>query len=123
MSVYRIVGGDVGTRILFTVRAWPVGTPPVPNQLPPVVDMSGATSIKLVIIPPPPVLTQNLPSQEVSASLYTDGKDGVVQYQTVSGDVPALPFNGQPQLWVARAHFTLGSWNGKSEPDTFWVDP
>src|SRR4051812_10948031 len=120
MSAYRIIGGDVVTQIIFTVREWPIGTTPVPNTLAPVVNMAGATNIKLILIPPPPVLTQGLAQQTVTATLYTDGIDGKIVYSTIVGDVPDVPWNGQPQLWSARAKFTLSGWSGKSEPDTFF---
>lgn len=123
MSAYRIVGGDVGTRIIFTVREWPIGTEPTPNTLAPVVNLSSATNLRLLLIPPPPILTQGATAQTVVATLYTDGTDGKIQYTTVAGDVPALPFNGQPQLWHVRPTFTLSGWSGKGEPDFFWVDP
>lgn len=123
MSAYRIVGGDVGTVIVFTVREWPIGTPPEPNTLAPVVNLSAATNLKLVLIPPPPVLTQGVAEQTVTATLYTDGTDGKIKYTTVSGDVPEVPTQGQPQVWRARAQFTLSGWTGNSEMDTFWVDP
>lgn len=123
MSAYRIIGGDVGTRIVFTVREWPIGTTPVPNTLAPIVNMASATSIKLILIPPPPVLTQGATQQIVTATLYTDGTDGNITYTTLSGDVPDVPINGQPQIWRARAKFTLSGWSGKSEMDTFYVDP
>lgn len=123
MSAYRIIGGDVGTRILFTVREWPIGTPPTPNTLAPVVNLASATNLKLILIPPPPVLSGGSAQQIVTATLYTDGTDGILSYTTVSGDVPAIPFNGRPQLWQIRASFTLSGWAGKSEPDTLYVDP
>lgn len=123
MSSYHIVGGDVGTQIIFTVREWPIGTEPTPNTLPPVVNMSTASSIRLILIPPAGVLTQNASSQTVVATLYTDGTDGRITYTTVSGDVPSIPFGGQPQLWHVRPQFTLSGWSGKGEPDTFIVDP
>lgn len=123
MSEYRIVGGDVGTQIIFTVREWPIGTEPEPNTLAPVVNMASATSIKLILIPPPGVLSQGAASQTVTATLYTDGTDGKITYTTLSGDVPSIPFGGQPQLWHVRPQFTLSGWSGKGEPDTFFVDP
>lgn len=123
MSVYRIVGGDVGTRIIFTVREWPIGTTPVPNQLAPVVDLTNATSLKLILIPPSPVLSQGVAQNTVTATLYTNGTDGNLQYTTIAGDVPAIPYTGQPQLWTIRAQFTLSGWSGKSEPDSLYVDP
>lgn len=122
MSAYRIVGGDVGTRIIFTVREWPIGTAPVANQLAPVVNLASATNLKLVLVPPPPVLTQGAAQQTVTATLYTDGTDGMVQYTTIAGDVPSVPQNSAPQLWQARPQFTLGGWSGRGEPDTFFVD-
>lgn len=123
MSLYRIVGGDVGTRIVFTVREWPIGTPPVPNTLAPVVNLATATALRLILIPPPPVLTQGVAQQTVVATLYTDGTDGNLQYTTVAGDVPAVPWASTPQLWQARAMYTLAGWTGRSEPDYFYVDP
>ncbi len=123
MSVYRIVGGDVGTKLIFTVREWPVGTIPVPNSLAPVVNLAAATNLKLILIPPPGTLSQGFAQQTVAASLYTDGTDGNLTYTTIAGDVPTVPFNGQPQLWQVRPMFTLSGWTGKGEPDSFWVDP
>lgn len=123
MSEYRIVGGDVGTRIIFTVREWPIGTAPTPNTLAPVVNLASATNLKLILIPPPPILTQSAAQQTVTASLYTDGTDGKITYVTVSGDIPSLPFGGRPQLWNVRPQFTLSGWSGKGEPDFFYVDP
>ncbi len=123
MSAYRIVGGDVTTRIIFTVREWPIGTPPTPGVEAPIVNLTGATNLRLILIPPPPVLSQGVAQQTVVATLYTDGTDGKIQYVTTAGDVPAIPWNSQPQLWHARATFTLSGWSGKSEPDTFYVDP
>lgn len=120
MSLYRIVGGDVGTKVVFVVREWPVGTPPVPNQLAPVLNIASATSLKLVLIPP---AQTGLAERTVTATLYTDGMDGSLQYTTVSGDIPALPFGSAPQLWRVRPQFTLGGWSGKGEPDTLFVDP
>lgn len=123
MSVYRITGGDVGTTIIFTVREWPIGTDPTPNTLAPVVDLSSATNLRLILIPPPPILSQGESQQTVTATLYTDGTDGKIRYTTVSGDVPSLPLNSKSQLWRIRAQFTLSGWSGKSETDTLWVDP
>lgn len=123
MSEYRVIGGDVGTQIIFTVREWPVGTDPDPNTLAPVVNMASATNIKLILIPPPGVLTQGATSQTVTATLYTNGSDGKITYTTVAGDIPSIPFNGKPQLWHVRPQFTLSGWSGKGEPDTFYVDP
>jgi len=123
MSNYRIVGGDVGTKIVFTAREWPIGTAPTPGGLAPIVNLATATNLKLILIPPPPILSQGVAQQTVTATLYTDGTDGNLQYTTVAGDVPAIPFNGQPQLWQVRASYTLSGWSGKSELDTFYVDP
>lgn len=123
MSAYRIIGGDIGTRIVFTVREWPVGTPPVPNQLAPVVNLAAATSLRLILIPPPGTLSQGVPQQTVTATLYTDGTDGALTYTTISGDIPAVPWNGQPQIWNVRPQFTLSGWTGKGESDTVTVDP
>ncbi len=123
MSAYRIVGGDVGTQIVFTVREWPIGTSPVPNTQAPVVNMASATNIKLILIPPPGVLSKGVSEQIVTATLYAGGTDGNITYTTVAGDVPDIPFRGQPQLWTTRAQFTLSGWAGKSECDTFFVDP
>lgn len=123
MSDYRIIGGDVGTTLVFTVREWPIGTSPSANTLAPIVNISSATNIKLILIPPPTILSQGVAQNTVTASLYTDGTDGKIKYTTVSGDVPALPWGGSPQLWSVRPQFTLGGWTGKGEPDTFWVDP
>ncbi len=123
MSAYRIIGGDVGTRIIVTVREWPLGSTPVPNELPPVVNLATATNLKIVLVPPPPILSQSQAQNEVTATLYGDGSDGKIQYTTVAGDVPAIPWRGQPQLWNARPKFTLSGWSGKGEPDTFFVDP
>lgn len=123
MSAYRIVGGDAGTRIIFTVREWPIGTPPVRGQLAPVVDLSTATNLRLILIPPSGVLSQGVTPQTVVVTLYTDGTDGSLTYTTVAGDIPAVPWNNKPQLWTIRAMFTLSGWIGKSEPDTFYVDP
>lgn len=123
MSKYRITGGDVGTLIVFTVREWPVGETPDPLEQAPVLNMSTATNIKLILIPPPQTLSQGVSQNIVSASLYTDGTDGKISYTTVSGDIPGIPFRGQPQVWHVRPQFTLSGWSGKGEPDTFWVDP
>jgi hypothetical protein len=123
MSDYRIVGGDIGTLIIFTVREWPIGTPPTLNTLAPVVNLASATNLRLIIIPPPPVLTQGAATQTVVATLYTDGTDGKIKYTTVSGDVPSIPINGKPQRWLVRPQFTLSGWSGKGEPDYFYVDP
>jgi hypothetical protein len=60
--------------------------------------------------------------QIVTATLYTDGTDGKIKYTTIAGDIPAIPWRGQPQLWSVRPKFTLSGWSGKGEPDTFWVD-
>lgn len=122
MSDYRIVGGDVGTQLIFTVREWPIGTAPTPNTLAPVVNLAAATLLKLILIPPPTILSQGVAQNIVTALLYTDGTDGKLIYTTVSGDIPALAWNGSPQLWHIRPQFTLSGWSGKGEPDTFWVD-
>ena len=123
MSLYRIIGGDVGTKLIFTVREWPIGTAPTPNTLAPIVNLATATSLKLIIIPPPTVLSQGVAQQTVTATLYTDGTDGNLTYTTISGDIPALPFGSAPQLWQVRPMFTLSGWTGKGEPDFFYVDP
>lgn len=123
MSAYRIIGGDVGTTLVFTVREWPIGTAPDPYTAAPVVNLASATSLRLILIPPPPVLSQGVRQQTVVATLYTDGTDGKIQYTTVSGDIPALAFNSQPQRWNVRPQFTLSGWSGKGEPDYFMVDP
>ncbi len=122
MRDYHIVGGDVGTRLVFTVREWTIGMPPVPNTLAPIVNLATATTLRLILIPPPPILSQGVAAQTVVATLYTDGTDGMIAYTTVAGDVPAIPFNGSSQLWHVRPMFTLAGWTGKGEPDTFWVD-
>lgn len=122
MSAYRIVGGDIGTVIVFTVREWPVGTDPTPNTLAPVVNLASATNLRLILIPPPTILSQGSAQNSVVATLYTDGTDGKIKYTTVSGDVPAIPWNGHPQLWHVRPQFTLSGWSGKGESDHFWVD-
>jgi hypothetical protein len=85
--------------------------------------MSTATNIKLILIPPSPVLSQGVAQNIVTATLFTDGTDGNIVYVTVAGDIPAIPWNGKSQLWHARASYTLSGWSGKSEPDTFRVDP
>jgi hypothetical protein len=85
--------------------------------------LSAATNLKLILTPPPGALTQGQPSQTVTASFYTDGTDGILKYVTISGDVPSIPQGAAPQLWSVRASFTLSGWTGKSEPDTFYVDP
>ena len=123
MSLYRIVGGDVGTRLLFTVREWPIGTAPTQGTLPPIVDLSAATSLRLILIPPVPILSQGVAAQTVVATLYTNGTDGIIQYTTIAGDIPSIPFIGRAQLWHVRPMFTLLGWSGKGEPDFFWVDP
>lgn len=123
MSLYRIVGGDVATAIIFTVREWPIDDEVEPNQLAPVMNISAATNLKLILIPPPPILAQGQAQLTVTATFYTDGTDGRLRYVTVSGDIPAIPVFGQPQLWRARAQFTLSGWSGKSQMDSFWVDP
>lgn len=122
MSSYRIIGGDTGTRIVFTVREWPAGTAPTPNALAPTANLAGAVNLKLILIPPPSVLSQGLEQNVVPAAFVTDGADGMIQYATVPGDVPAVPWGGAPQLWQVRASYTLAGWTGKSEPDSFWVD-
>jgi hypothetical protein len=123
MSLYRIIGGDVGTVIVFTVREWPVNTTPVPNTLAPILDISSATNLRLVLIPPPGVLSQGVSQRTVVATFYTDGRDGTLVYTTVAGDIPAVPWGGQPQLWHVRPTFSMAGWSGKGEPDSFWVDP
>lgn len=123
MSIYRIIGGDVGTVLVFTVREWPVGTTPTPNTIAPVVDLSSATGLRLILIPPPGVLSQGVAQNTVAATFYTDGTDGKLQYTTVAGDVPMVPWAGQPQRWQVRPMFTLSGWSGRGEPDFFWVDP
>lgn len=123
MSSYRIIGGDVGTQIIFTVREWPIGTTPIPNTLAPTLDISGATNLKLILIPPAGVLSQGLAQQTVTATFYTNGTDGNLIYTTIAGDIPAVPFGGLTQLWQVRPQFTLSGWSGKGEPDTFFVDP
>jgi hypothetical protein len=123
MSAYRIIGGDTGTQLIFTVREWPIGTPPVPNSLAPIVNLATATNLKLILIPPTPALSQGLTQNIVTATLYTDGTDGNLTYTTVAGDIPALPWGSPSQQWQVRAQYTLAGWSGKSEPDYFWVDP
>lgn len=123
MSDYRLCGNDVGTTLIFTVREWPIGTAPTPNTLAPIVNLSSATNLKLILIPPTPILSNGSAQQIVTATLYTDGTDGKIQYTTVSGDIPAIPWGGRPQLWHVRPQFTLAGWSGKGEPDTFMVDP
>lgn len=123
MSGYRITGGSVGTQILFTVREWPVGTPPTPGNIAPVLNIAAATNLRLILIPPPGVLTQGASQLIATATFYTDGSDGILRYITVAGDIPEIPFGGRPQFWHVRPQFTLGGWSGKGEPDTFTVDP
>lgn len=114
MSVYRIIGGDVGTEIVFIVRQWPVGSTPIPGVAAPILNIAAASNLELILIPP------GGSSVTKAATLYTNGSDGAMTCTTVSGDIPTVTAS---ELWQVQASFTLGGWSGMSEPDTFWVDP
>lgn len=97
MSLVRV--GDVGTAFRATVK----------DQDESVVDLSAATLLELIF---------RKPSQEVvtkTASLYTDGSDGKMQYVTVTGDLDL------PGLWRVQARVTVGGASWSTSIETFRV--
>lgn len=91
--------GDIGTAIIITVTA---------NDV--VYDISGATVKKILLKKPDgTVLTKD-------AVFVTDGKDGKIQYVTITGDLNAIG------KWKVQAHLTFASGDWHSSIDDFQVD-
>jgi hypothetical protein len=92
--------GDVGTALQFLVMD---GATPV--------DLSQATVLQVVF------WTAQNRRWVVPVSLATDGKDGLLQYVTVSGDLDV------PGVWhyQVTVHLPSGSWS--SSVGTFTVFP
>jgi len=52
----------------------------------------------------------------VPASFFTDGKDGILQYVTVSGDL------NETGLWTAQAYLEMGGFKGFTDTTSFIVE-
>lgn len=75
-------------------------------------DVSGASTKQLVFKKPDGTkVTQ-------TATFYTDGTDGVLQYTTVSGDID------QAGSWQCQAYLAgLSGFSGYTDPDSLRVKP
>lgn len=98
MSSGEIHVNDIGTQIKVTVKD---GVN--------VVDLSSASSIKIILHPPS---GSNL---EKTGSLFTDGTDGIVYYNTISGDI------NQVGKWKLQVFVDFGSTEFYSDIHTFQV--
>lgn len=89
MSANEIHQNDIGTQFRCTIKD---DTTPV--------DLSSASSLQLIFTKPTGAqLTK-------TAFLYTDGTDGIIYYNTVSGDLNEV---GQWKI-QARIVFSTGTW-------------
>lgn len=91
---------DVGTKIRLEV---------IENDA--VVDISTATGMQIVFLRPDNTKVTK------TATLATDGKDGLMQYTTIAGDMEQAGF------WQAQGSLTIGTWSGKTAPVSFEVQP
>ena len=51
-----------------------------------------------------------------NATFYTDGKDGILQYTTISGDL------NEAGLWTVQAYLSVGGFSGYTDTGTFIVE-
>ncbi len=95
-SMYQ---GDAGTELRVTLLG------PSGSQ-----DLSGATLVEFIFLKPSGARLR------VTASLYTDGKDGTVSYLTSAGDLDQLG------LWRYQVRVTIGTRRVHSEEGHFKVE-
>jgi hypothetical protein len=76
-----------------------------------VLDVSGASSIKMVFHPPD---GQNF---AVDASFFTNGQDGIVKYTTIANDID------QPGIWEVQGFTYIGTSVFHSDIHKFNVYP
>jgi hypothetical protein len=103
MSADTFEAGDVGTVIQHQVLD--AGQP---------LDISQGSGFQLIFKPPS---KSSIAVFARTPTFATNGTDGVLQYATQPGDIPV----GSDGLWSIQASFTLGSWTGRTIPDTFTV--
>lgn len=88
--------GDVGTVLRITVTEG--GAP---------VDISSATTKQIKLRDP----SGNVSTK--TASFYSDGSDGIIQYTTVDGDLD------EAGTWHLQAYLAITGWTGYSAPGRF----
>ena len=102
MSTQKIYVGDIGTRIEFTIV----------DDTGVVVDISGAVS-KTIDLQRPDLTSA---ATGAAASFTTDGTDGKMYYETLSGDISI------EGTYKSQAYLDLTSWQGKAAIVEFEVD-
>lgn len=98
MASGEVHQGDIGTTFKVTIKDGDT-----------IVDISGATTKNIIFSKPDDT------TLTVNGSFTTDGTDGVIQYNTVAGD---LNITG---LWKIQAYIVTGSGNWKSDVSYFDV--
>ena len=91
--------GDIGTEFRITIL----------DDDNTIVDLSSASIIEIIFLKPDG--SRNV----VSAELYTDGTDGIIKYNTVSGDLD------QSGVYKIQAYVEVGAGNYYSSIGTFKV--
>jgi hypothetical protein len=93
--------GDVGTALRATIR----------NQSDEIVDVSAATTLELHFVKPDRTrVTQ-------TATLYSDGTDGIIEYITETDDLDQAGF------WNIQGYVVISGAPKKSNVDEFRVFP
>jgi hypothetical protein len=100
MSANEIHQSDIGTLFVATVQ-----------QDTSVINISAASTLEFVFEKP------SGSSMTKTASLYSDGTDGKMEYATVAGDLD------ETGSWRVQAYVALATWQGKSDVHTFEVHP
>ena len=95
--------GDIGVAIIYEVKR---GSSDVTED-----QMGSATGLILKFTPPSGTTVNK------TATLYTDGSDGKIQYVTQSGDLD------EDGTWEVQPYFTLGSFTGHASRRKFEVRP
>lgn len=94
----KVYINDIGTSFRATIKEDDVAVP-----------INDATTKEFVFQPPDGI------SITKTASFYTDGSDGIIQYLTVDGD---MNVSG---LWKLQARIVTPTWNGRSDMVEFKV--
>ena len=100
MAADEIHQGDIGTTFRATIQ-----------QDASVIDISGASTLQMIFEKP------SGSTMTKTATLYSDGTDGKMQYATVSGDLD------ETGSWRVQAYIALDTWQGKTDMYTFEVHP
>lgn len=92
--------GDIGTSLGLIVK-----------EAGAIVDIGAATGLTIRLRKPSGTTVGK------TATLLTDGSDGIMRYVTVSGDLDEAGW------WTRQGFFTLGSWTGATDKVRFFVAP